>query len=76
MKLQTKNSAMDKIETTILKNLIFNEPYCRKVLPFIKPEYFSEKIERVVFEEIAKFLSQYENLATKEILYIELETEL
>jgi len=64
---------MDKIETTILKNLIFNEEYCRKVIPFIKPEYFGEKIERVVFEEIAKFLSQYENLATKEILFIEVD---
>jgi replicative DNA helicase len=64
---------MDKIETTILKNLIFNETYCRKVLPFIKPEYFSENIEKVVFEEISKYLSKYENLATKEILYIEVD---
>ncbi|WJZ48014.1 DNA primase-helicase [Synechococcus phage DSL-LC03] len=64
---------MDKIETTILKNLIFNETYCRKVLPFLKPDYFSEKTEKVVFEEIAKFLSKYENLATKEVLFIEVE---
>jgi replicative DNA helicase len=64
---------MDKLETTILKNLIFNETYCRKVLPFIKAEYFGEKTERVVFEEIAKFLTKYENLATKEVLYIEVE---
>jgi replicative DNA helicase len=64
---------MDKIETTILKNLIFNEDYCRKVIPFIKPEYFSESREKVVFEEIAKFLSKYENLATKEVLYIEVD---
>ena len=64
---------MDKIETTILKNLIFNETYCRKVLPFLKPEYFSERTEKVVFEEIAKFLSKYENLATKEVLFIEVE---
>ena len=64
---------MDKIETTILKNLIFNETYCRKVLPFLKDEYFSERTEKVVFEEIAKFLSKYENLATKEVLFIEVE---
>jgi len=64
---------MDKIETTILKNLIFNETYCRKVLPFLKPEYFSERTEKVVFEEISKFLSKYENLATKEVLFIEVE---
>jgi replicative DNA helicase len=74
MKSHKKNSAMDKIETTILKNLIFNENYCRKVLPFIKPEYFNETTEKVVFEEISKYLIKYENLATKEILYIEVDS--
>ena len=40
------------IERTTLSNLVYNEPYARKVLPFIKPEYFSNRHERVVFEEI------------------------
>ena len=64
---------MDRIESTILSNLVYNEKYCRKVLPFIKPEYFNEKTDRVIFDEICKFVVKYGNMATKEILNIELE---
>jgi replicative DNA helicase len=64
---------MEKIETTILRNLLFNGEYCRKVLPFIKPEYFDSIHEKVVFEEISKFIVSYEDLATKEVLLIEAE---
>ena len=65
---------MERIETTILANLIYNEEYCRKVLPFIKPDYFGDKKERVIFDEIGKFVVKYGNMATKEILGIELES--
>ncbi len=64
---------MEKIETTILRNLLFNNEYCRKVLPFIKTEYFENLHEKVVFEEICKFIVAYEELATKEVLLIEAE---
>ena len=64
---------MEKIETTILRNLLFNNDYCRKVLPFIKNEYFENLHEKVVFEEICKFIIAYEQLATKEVLLIETE---
>jgi replicative DNA helicase len=64
---------MEKVETTILRNLLFNNDYCRKVLPFIKNEYFENFHEKVVFEETCKFLLAYENLATKEVLLIETE---
>jgi replicative DNA helicase len=64
---------MEKIETTILRNLIFNGDYCRKVLPFLKNEYFDNTHERVVFEEICKFILNYDNLATKEVVLIETE---
>ncbi len=64
---------MEKIETTILRNLLFNNDYCRKVLPFIKNEYFENLHEKVVFEEICKFIVAYEKLATKEVLIIETE---
>jgi len=64
---------MEKVETTILKNLLFNNDYCRKVLPFIKTEYFENLHEKVVFEEICKFVVAYNNLATKEVLLIETE---
>ena len=64
---------MEKVETTILRNLLFNNDYCRKVLPFIKTEYFEDLHEKVVFEEICKFVLSYNDLATKEILLIETE---
>jgi len=61
------------IERTTLSNLVYNEPYARKVLPFIKPEYFGNRHERVVFEEINKFMEKYGNQPTKEALSIELD---
>ena len=57
---------MERVETTILKNLIFNEEYSRKVLPFLKNEYFESYHEKVVFEETAKFIIEYSNLPSKE----------
>ena len=64
---------MEKVETTILKNLIFSDEYSRKVLPFIEKEYFESYHEKVIFEEIAKFIIEYNNLPTKEVLIIESE---
>ena len=60
-----------RIETTILSNLIYNEQYTRKVLPFLKKRYFSERKESVVFEEISKFFEEYNKSITPEILAIE-----
>ena len=64
---------MDKVEFLILRNLIHNEEYVRKVIPFIKPEYFENYNEKVVFEEIIKFVEEYNQPATKEVLCIETE---
>ena len=64
---------MEKVETTILRNLLFNNDYCRKVLPFIKSEYFENLHEKVVFDEIGKFILSYDELATKEVILIETE---
>ena len=61
------------IEKTTLNNLVFNEDYCRKVLPFIKPDYFDIKEEKVVFEEIIKFVDKYKKIPTKTSLEIEIE---
>ena len=60
-----------RIENTILSNLVHNEQYCRKVLPFLKKRYFSERKEAVVFEEINKFFETYNKPVTQEILAIE-----
>ena len=62
----------EKIERTVLRNLIHNEDYTRKVLPFLKSEYFQDRSERVVFSEIQKFVSQYNKRPTKETLQIDL----
>ena len=64
---------MERIETTIISNLIYNEEYCRKVLPFIKTQYFNDKKERVVFEIVCEFMVKYGKMITKEILHIELD---
>ena len=64
---------MDKIEIVILKNLINNEEYLRKVIPFIKSEYFEDASQKVVFEEISSFVQEYNKVATREILSIEIE---
>ena len=65
---------MERIERTALKNLLHNEAYARKVLPFIKEEYFSDKLEGVLFSEIYKFINKYNNLPTKESLSIEINS--
>jgi replicative DNA helicase len=61
-----------RIENTILNNLVFNEEYCRKVLPFLKRKYFSERKEAIIFEEINKFFETYNKPITTEILAIEI----
>ncbi len=64
---------MDKLETKILSNLVFDESYTRKVIPFIKEEYFDILSERIVFQEIHKFVMEYDNIPTKSVLNIEIE---
>ena len=64
---------MESIEFTILRNLIFTEDYARKVIPFIKTDYFQNKTERVIFEESSKFIIEYNSLITIEALNIEID---
>ena len=64
---------MERIETTILQNLIFNEEYSRKVIPFIKTDYFENKSERVVYEQISDFIVKYGSTITIEALNIEID---
>ena len=64
---------MERIELLILRNLIYNEEYARKVIPFIKDEYFEDQNQKIIFQEISSFIEQYNKLATKEILFIEVE---
>lgn len=64
---------MPTIEQTILKNLVSNEDYTRKVLPFLKEDYFTDRHEKIVFDEINKFVDKYNKLPTIETLQIELQ---
>ena len=64
---------MDKVEILVLRNLLFNEEYLRKVIPFIKADYFEDPHQKVVFEEILNFVNEYNQPTTKEVLYIEVE---
>jgi replicative DNA helicase len=59
---------MEKVEFLILRNLLHNESYVRKVIPFIKSEYFEDQNQKIVFEEILKFVQEYNQPATKEVL--------
>ena len=65
---------MQTIEKTTLAELVGNEQYARKVLPFMKGEYFADRTERIVFEEIQKFVEKYNALPTKSSLEIEIDT--
>ena len=64
---------MEKVEFLILRNLIHNEQYLRKVIPFIKPEYFEDNNQKIIFEEIQSFVEQYNQPATIEVVCIEVE---
>jgi len=65
---------MVKIEELILRNLLMNEGYVRKTLPFLKSEYFDENTEREVFNAVNDFFLKYNNIPTKESLTIEIDS--
>ena len=63
----------ERIEQTILRNLIYNEKYYRKVVPFLKAEYYETYHERIIFEEISDFAAKYDKIPTKEVLTINIQ---
>ena len=64
---------MERIETTILRNLVYNEEYARKTIPFIQSDFFEERSEKIIFEEIVSFITKYDSCVTLEALNIEVE---
>ena len=58
------------LEQTILRNLLTDEKYMRKVLPFIKPDYF-QGVYKTLFKEAGKYVAKYNKLPTTETLTIE-----
>jgi len=64
---------LEKIEFLILRNLLYNEEFVRKVLPFIRPEYFQDQSQKIIFQEISSFVEEFNNIPSKEVLNIEVE---
>ena len=63
----------ERVALTILQNLIHDEKYTRQVIPFIQSDYFEDRSDKVVFEEVSNFLDKYDKLPTKEALHIEVQ---
>ena len=64
---------MKTVETIILQNLVHDENYMRKVMPFIKADYFTNSSEKLTFDLIQKFIEQYNKPPTLEALFISLQ---
>ena len=62
---------MNEVESLVIKNLMLDEEYVRKALPFIKSEYFAESSGKHLFTIIHKYFTEYDALPTKEALQIE-----
>jgi replicative DNA helicase len=60
----------DKIELIVLRNLLFNPDYTRKVLPFLREDYFHDSCEKRVFVQIEQFVQKYSAAPTVEALGI------
>ena len=67
--------SVSRIEQTILSNFFYNEEYTRKVIPFVREEYFSNRTEAILFNEVFNFIEKYNNLPTKDAISIELNSK-
>jgi replicative DNA helicase len=63
----------DRIESVIISKLMEDDNYCRRVLPFIRPEYFEDYVEQILFNEINRYVQEYNTLPNSSIINIELE---
>jgi len=65
---------MAKTELVILRHLLNDEDFARRTLPYLKSEYFHDRLEKTVYQEIDKFINKYNNLPTKEALTLEMDS--
>ena len=61
------------VEDLILANLIFNEGYGRKVIPFLRSEYFHNKVDRVIYETVVQYVDKFNSFPNTTSLGIEVE---
>ncbi len=66
---------LESTEALILRNLIYNEVYARRVLPYLTSEYFSDKVDRTLFESISMYMLTYGNRPSKEAVVIALNDD-
>jgi hypothetical protein len=64
---------MMRTELTILKNLVYNDEYSKKVLPFLKGEYFSDRTDKLLHEHINEFILKYNSLPSYESLVLSIK---
>ena len=62
---------MNEVEQLVIKNLLLDEEYVRKAMPFIKSEYFAETTGKKLFDILSKYFTDYSAIPTKEALVIE-----
>jgi replicative DNA helicase len=61
-----------RIENQIFSNLLCNEEYARKVFPFLFPEYFTDRTDKIIFEEYNNFFNKYNTVPTVDVLKLEI----
>ena len=64
---------MQKIETLILSHLLYNEQFSRKVLPYLKPTYFEDHTEQLLFKEVESYIKKHNGIPNKQAIEIELD---
>lgn len=64
---------MNRLEQTILRNLIHNEDYLRRVLPYLTEDYFADSVDKIVYKLISDFVTKYNKPPTIEALEITLQ---
>jgi len=69
----TRSDTIQRVETAVLNSLVHNEEYVRKVLPFIQKEYFSDYIEKILYECIFSYIEKYNSPPSIEAITIDLQ---
>ena len=73
MKVWKMNSSNSRLETTILNNLIHNEDYARRVIPFLQADYFQDFTEKSIFQAVYEYVDKYKSVPDIEALTIDIQ---